>query len=192
MDEQDTTSNEPGEPPSEDPKPTNPGGRLRPAPGGSHPCDVTTATLDVIDPRGLLDTDALAWVRARGRDALAALGLPGEVRARLVDDDEMSREHEAHLGDPTTTDVMTFDLAEAPGTLDADLLVCVDEAARQASARGHAVEREVLLYIVHGVLHCAGENDTDEASSARMHAREDELLEAAGVGPVYAPKGGSR
>ncbi|MDX2148112.1 MAG: rRNA maturation RNase YbeY [Planctomycetota bacterium] len=73
-----------------------------------------------------------------------------------------------------------------PGAWDVDLLICVDEAQRQARARGHAVNHELALYLVHGLLHCLGHDDHDEASAARMHAVEDEILVATGLAPVYA------
>jgi rRNA maturation RNase YbeY len=94
-----------------------------------------------------------------------------------------------------TTDVLTFDLTEgASGTrpaagaapLDADILLCLDEARRQASARGIPVERELLLYFVHATLHCLGEDDTNDDAAAAMHAREDALLCAIGVGVTFA------
>jgi probable rRNA maturation factor len=112
------------------------------------------------------------------------------VRARVVGDVEIARAHVSHLGEPGTTDVITFDLSEGP-ELDVDLLVCVDEACRQASARGHSVERELLLYVVHGVLHCMGFDDHDEAGALAMHRREDEVLSAIGVGRTFgAPADG--
>lgn len=70
--------------------------------------------------------------------------------------------------------------------LDVDLLICVDEARRQSAARGHSIERELLLYILHGVLHCLGEDDHDPTDAARMHAREDEVLDAIGVGATFS------
>ncbi len=122
--------------------------------------------------------------------ALASRDAVGEVRARVIDDTEMADAHQRWSGVAGTTDVLTFDLREdGRGPLDVDLLICADEARRQAEARGIAVERELLLYIVHGVLHCLGFDDHDEAESARMHAEEDRLLAAAGVGATYAPAG---
>ena len=115
-------------------------------------------------------------------------GVAGEVRARLVADDEMSALHVRHTGVPGTTDVLTFDLAETPGTLDVDLVLCVDEARRRAHEYGHDATRELALYLVHGVLHCLGHDDHDEAGYARMHTLEDELLTAAGVGRVFNPE----
>jgi probable rRNA maturation factor len=102
--------------------------------------------------------------------------------------------HRRHTGVAGTTDVLTFDLREMGlGPLDVDIVVCLDEADRQAASRGHAVERELLLYVVHGLMHCLGHDDHEEAACARMHAAEDAVLTAIGVGPVYArPEGGGR
>lgn len=148
-------------------------------------------SVDVIDAGGSVGSRLIEWISARSREAAAVLGATGEVRVRLVGDEDMSRAHERYSGIAGTTDVLTFDLA-GPGpcakdrtALDADILVCLDEARRQAAARGIAVEREVLLYIVHGVLHCLGYDDHTEEESTAMHKREDEVLAAIGVGATY-------
>lgn len=165
-----------------------------PSPGGpAHPRSPELA-IDIVDERGLTSQAQRAWLRDRAAAALAPLGCAGEVRARIVDDAEMSGAHLRWSGVAGTTDVLTFDLAEGAGArggaLDVDLLLCADEAARQASGRGFTLERELLLYLVHGVLHCLGHDDHDEADAARMHAEEDRLLEAAGVGATYAVAAG--
>ncbi len=43
----------------------------------------------------------------------------------------------------------------------------------------------MLLYITHGLLHVLGYDDSSPAKFRRMHKREDELLEALGIGKVY-------
>jgi probable rRNA maturation factor len=109
------------------------------------------------------------------------------LAVRIVADAEMARLHEKHTGVPGTTDVLTFD-NPAPGSpLDVDIAVCVDEAGRRAAELGHTVERELLLYAVHGLLHCLGFDDHDPGNGERMHAEEDRLLEAAGVGRTFLP-----
>ena len=128
----------------------------------------------------------------------AELGVGGEVRVRVVGDGEMASAHVAWCGVEGTTDVITMDLREPAGSaardgeIDADLIVCADEAARQAGARGTSVDDEVVLYVVHGLLHCMGHDDHDEAGYAAMHAREDAVLAAIGVGTVFgrAARGG--
>ena len=151
--------------------------------------------VDVVDGSGRMGPGLLAWLRERAGAAVGVLGAVGEVRVRVVGDREMAAAHEKFAGVAGTTDVLTFDMAEEKRegrrpeayatALDVDVLVCFDEAAREAGRRGHAAEREVLLYIVHGVLHCMGHDDHDEGAAARMHAEEDRVLEAVGVGATY-------
>lgn len=197
-----------------DPEPDNP-----PPPSGK-----VRATLDLLDGDRRLGDDDRHWLIERAEAALNIMPLKagGEVRARLVGDDEMSRLHETYMGDPSTTDVLTFDLTEGvvPGgaalravsgvapvndltggtgvspvsaspdaahPLDVDLALCVDEADRHGALRSGRLREELLLYLIHGVLHCLGHDDADEASARRMHEREDEILRAIGVGDVYAP-----
>lgn len=108
------------------------------------------------------------------------------VNVLIVDDARMIHLHERHSGDASTTDVLTFDLREDPaGPVEADIIVCADEAARRAAEFKHSIERELLLYCVHGLLHCLGHDDHDDAGWRRMHAREDEVLTAIGVGATF-------
>ncbi len=104
----------------------------------------------------------------------------------VVDDAAMTLLHDQHLGLDSTTDVLTFDLRDAADQpVDGEIVVCLDEARRQAQRRGHDTRVEVLLYAVHGLLHLLGEDDHDDADYRRMHRREDELLIALGIGAVF-------
>lgn len=142
---------------------------------------------------GPLDSAGASRLRAdlaRLSDALSTrFPRDGEVRARIVGDDEMAALHLRHSNIEGTTDVLTFDLRDdllnIAAPLDTDIVACLDVARREAAERGHSAERELLLYILHGALHCLGFDDhTDEGFDA-MHAAEDELLAAAGVGPLF-------
>jgi probable rRNA maturation factor len=133
---------------------------------------------------GLISGEAARWIEGtlRKLQALAAPGL-SRLTVRLVDDAEMSRLHARHMNDPTTTDVLTFvDGAEA------DVAVCVDEARRRSAEMGHDLRRELLLYALHGLLHAVGFDDRTPADFERMHAEEDRLLAAIGVGATFAPE----
>ncbi len=143
--------------------------------------------IDLIDHGGLADARARGWLTDHAQRLLAHLGLEGELRIELVDDAQMSAAHQRWKNDPATTDVLTFDLrACRTDPLDTDLMVCVDEAHRQSLARGIPIEHELLLYIVHGLLHCLGHDDQNPADAQAMHVREDELLAALGLRAVYA------
>jgi probable rRNA maturation factor len=151
-------------------------------PGGS---DVASS-LEPLDATGRLGRDEIAWITGHGLAAMERAGARGRVRVRFVDDAEMSAAHLEFLEIEGTTDVLTFDMSDEEG-LDVDILACVDEAQRRCGEFRHDRARELLLYIVHGVLHCLGHDDHDEDSARRMHEREDEILRAIGVGGVYAP-----
>ena len=110
----------------------------------------------------------------------------GTLSVAVMDDNEMSRMHQQHKNVDGTTDVLTFDLRnEARGDMEGDLLICLDEATRQAADRDHETRHEVLLYAVHGLLHLIGYDDDTEVRAAQMHRREDELLVAVGLDPVF-------
>ncbi|MEM6757706.1 MAG: rRNA maturation RNase YbeY [Planctomycetota bacterium] len=141
------------------------------------------------------DTDppSAGWLEPQLAEACALAGVTGgELAVTLIDDAAMADLHAEHRGDPSTTDVLTFDLREPDGPdatpnnrVEGDIVVCRDEAQRQADARGHSAREELLLYAVHGLLHLLGEDDHDPAAADRMHRREDELLSALGLGPIY-------
>lgn len=147
------------------------------------------AAISLCDTTGRLAESSLSSLDGGIRRLFTALGVTGECRIRLAGDDEVAAAHLKHLGEPGTTDVITFDLLDGLGAataaVDADLLICIDEAERQAEAARRPVEHEILLYITHGLLHCLGYDDHDEAAAAAMHRKEDEILSAIGIGPVY-------
>lgn len=111
------------------------------------------------------------------------------IDVQLVGDAAMAAAHKRFMDIDGTTDVMSFpaqDEADADAAVEADLFLCTDVATREAASRGIAAEREILLYAVHGTLHACGfRDDTDEAFRA-IHAEEDRILAAGGIGAVYA------
>ena len=122
--------------------------------------------------------------------AASAGATAGDITVAVVDDGQMSKLHQQFLGLDTTTDVLTFDLRpDGQGSIEADIVICIDEARRQAEKLGHDVRNELLLYALHGVLHLLGYDDHDSADAQRMHEKEDQLLEEAGVGRIYRPGG---
>lgn len=131
----------------------------------------------------------LDWLGAHLQTALIHLDRPvTRLGVRIVSDATMTALHEQHCRIAATTDVLTFPETEGSDrSIRADIAVCIDEAARQAATHGYRVERELLLYIIHGLLHCAGFDDREPDEYALMHAEEDRILRAIGVGSTFAP-----
>ncbi|HEY2585592.1 MAG TPA: rRNA maturation RNase YbeY [Tepidisphaeraceae bacterium] len=106
----------------------------------------------------------------------------------FVNDAKMSQLHQEFLNIPGPTDVLTFELDhDKKGRVTAgEVVVCVPEARRQAKQRGSAIEKELLLYALHGMLHLCGFDDRTASGYHRMHHKEDQILTRLGIGPVFA------
>lgn len=138
-----------------------------------------------------IDPPLTGWLDVQLHAAAMKAGVTqGMLSLAVVADEEMAELHEQYTGVAGTTDVLTFDLRDEgddQAPIEGDIIVCLDEAKRQAAQRNHPVQHELLLYAVHGLLHLLGEDDHNEADYQRMHAREDELLQAMGIGRVFQP-----
>ncbi len=127
--------------------------------------------------------DAARWGEL-ARASLVHEGVEGDAELTLsfVDADRIAELHAAHLGGEGPTDVLAFPLdpdddALAPLRLLGDVVVCPGVAARQARARGVDVDDEIALLVVHGVLHVLGHRHAEPDETARMQARERDLLD---------------
>lgn len=133
-------------------------------------------------------------IRAIVAAALDEGGRPGvELSVVLVDDATLAEMHGQQLGDPTPTDVMSFDLedddgsgAQALGPV-GEVYVSVDRAQAVASERGVRFARELALYLVHGTLHLCGHDDHEPDDRARMRAAETRVLARLGFEADTAP-----
>jgi probable rRNA maturation factor len=98
------------------------------------------------------------------------------VSLLLTDDAGIARLHAEYLGDPTPTDVMSFDVDDT-----AEIVVSVQTARRVAAERGHRARAELVLYVVHGLLHTLGYDDRTARDRARMRSAERAVLQQLGL-----------
>ena len=116
--------------------------------------------------------DLVRFVARREGAELAAVDLA------VVDEPAIAQLNRRYLGHAGPTDVISFDLSDATQRgIAAQVVVCADVATRQGPLHGLAPTAELMLYVVHGLLHLMGYDDQSVRGSARMRARQDEILD---------------
>jgi probable rRNA maturation factor len=101
----------------------------------------------------------------------------------LVTAPEMTRLNETFLQHKGSTDVIAFDYS-APGRrtpdasrrLHGELFICLDEAVGQARRFRTSWQSEIARYLVHGVLHLLGHDDSRAGERRKMKREENRLL----------------
>ncbi len=120
------------------------------------------------------------------------------IAIALVDDPTIATLNEQHLQHAGPTDVLTFDMRDDrqfpknvvstnddTWTIDGEVVISTDTAARESAIRNHDTDAELALYAVHGTLHLLGYTDAEPEASDAMHLAEDEILTSIGLGSVY-------
>src|SRR5947209_15621969 len=118
--------------------------------------------------------EAVPIDRARLREVARAV-LDGEgvadaaVSLAFVDNPTIHRLNKQFLDHDEPTDVITFPLS-GPGakTLEGEVVVGAEIARARATEFGHDEEHELALYVIHGLLHLCGYDDTTPAAERRM------------------------
>lgn len=95
----------------------------------------------------------------------------------LVHDEEMIAINETHLGHEGSTDVITFEYeTDLTKPLNGELIICKDEAKRNAQELKISLEQEIIRLIFHGLLHMNGFDDVTADLKKEIRAKEDSLL----------------
>lgn len=132
---------------------------------------------------GLVAADTL---RAAAEATLRHEAAPGQATLVLTDDEGIHALNRDFLGRDAPTDVLAFSARDdaggafvtAPemGGYLGDVIVSYPRAAAQAEAHGHPLEEELLLLVVHGMLHLLGYDHASEEEKAAMWARQAAIL----------------
>lgn len=125
-------------------------------------------------------------VREGARAVLDGEGIAdAEISLAFVDNATIHALNKRYLDHDEPTDVLSFPLSEPNAKrLSGELVIGVEVAQAQAAERGHDVQAELLLYVIHGLLHLCGYDDKDDAAAQEMRSRERHYLAALGLPPI--------
>ncbi len=126
------------------------------------------------------------------RAAEAALSFSGAADADLslvlTDDARIQALNRDFLHHDAPTDVLSFPADESDPETGrrylGDVIISLPRAKEQARERGHSVEAEMQLLVVHGVLHLLGHDHAGEAEKSAMWAAQAKILETLGISPT--------
>ncbi len=102
----------------------------------------------------------------------------------LGDDNYLKELNHQYMGVDQPTDVLSFSIEEINPENGSfylgDLAISLDRAEAQAKSGGHALEDELRLLVVHGILHLLGYDHANPEEKARMWSAQAEIMQALG------------
>jgi probable rRNA maturation factor len=105
-----------------------------------------------------------------------------EITLAFVDNATIHQLNKRYLDHDEPTDILTFPLGEPNARkLVGELVIGAEVALAQAQSRGHDVQAELALYVIHGLLHLCGFDDKSAADRSAMRARERHYLALLGL-----------
>jgi len=90
------------------------------------------------------------------------------LEVALVDDSTSDQVHRDFMKIEGPTDVITFHHGE--------IVIGAEVALRQAEEYGEPLAREILRYLVHGLLHLAGHEDAEANERERMESAQEKIV----------------
>src|SRR5215469_6146488 len=95
-----------------------------------------------------------------------------EISLAFVDNSTIHTLNKRYLDHDEPTDVLSFPLSEPNAKrLAGELVIGAEVALAQAKERGHDVQTELALYVIHGLLHLCGFDDKDDDTARAMRER---------------------
>lgn len=124
-----------------------------------------------------------AALKAAATAVLEGEGIPAsKVGLAFVDNAHIHRLNKQFLNHDEPTDVLTFPYSTPKAKkLEGEVVIGYEVAEEYAADRGHAVDRELILYVIHGCLHLCGYDDTTAKAERLMRAKEREYLAKLGL-----------
>ena len=110
--------------------------------------------------------------------------LEANVTLVITGDSQMSELNSQFRGIESTTDVLSFPAGESDPESDeiylGDVIISYTQAVGQAKKGGHSIESELLLLVVHGMLHLLGYDHADKVEKESMWEVKARILSSVG------------
>ncbi|MBT6157539.1 MAG: rRNA maturation RNase YbeY [Planctomycetaceae bacterium] len=160
--------------------------------------------IDIANQQSLLEVDETLLHDVITKTLSAEQAIGAEVSVALVDDVTIHQVNKRHLQHDYPTDVISFlfdcefegETSESPDNdtrppiprghgkrIDGEIVVSTETALERADECGFSPTQELVLYVVHGLLHLLGYDDTNDVETELMRSRERAILQLCDISP---------
>ncbi|BCD68002.1 rRNA maturation RNase YbeY [Nitratiruptor sp. YY09-18] len=98
-----------------------------------------------------------------------------DIELLIVDKNTIQQLNATYRNKNAPTDVLSFPLAQTPGSMLGSIVICADVAESVAKRYGHTLQEEIALLFLHGLLHLLGFDH--EIDQGQMRQKEQEIIE---------------
>jgi len=137
--------------------------------------------VDIMDLQAKVKVDRKR-ITSHAESVLKAMGEDNtELSLTFVDDAYIKRLNMRYRNVNAATDVLAFPMREEKGPSKScpilgDVVISTDAAKREAYIRHIPIQKEIFLYLTHGILHLLGYDDTTASGRTKMRRKEKELM----------------
>lgn len=136
--------------------------------------------IEIVNRQRKIKIDAEKYLEFAEKAAISVEAAAGKfLTVAFVSDRKMRELNRLYRGKPQTTDVLSFraepDEFENNENYLGDIVISLEQAAKQAAENDLAFETEIKQLILHGILHLCGydhETDTGEMNERELELRE--------------------
>lgn len=119
----------------------------------------------------------IRWLKGYVRKILKLLDISSDVSILLCDNDSIKKINKKFFARNSATDVISFFLEDSwPPFYLGEVVVSVEKAAVEGKNYGNSWQKELALYIIHGILHLIGYDDQTKKDRAIMGKKQQEVL----------------
>jgi probable rRNA maturation factor len=119
-------------------------------------------------------------IKRAAKEVLGKKGNGAKLSIAFVDNNEIRKLNKRYFNSNEVTDVIAFPLNNHKNALNGEIVVSVETAVDTAGNRSIDIEGEIILYVVHGLLHLLGYRDGNRNDAEIMHDKESRILKILG------------
>jgi probable rRNA maturation factor len=133
--------------------------------------------IEVVNRQRKVPVDLETWQLFTVRALKATPADAANVTVAFVSDRQMRELNRQWRGKTGTTDVLSFpagedEFANPDGSNLGDVVISVEQAARQSREHGLTLDKEIAQLILHGLLHlCGYDHETDKGEMNRLELK---------------------